>query len=124
MPTDASAARNEGLPRTAIPVFRGRVSPVLDTCTRLCLLEPGRARGIRRKTLPVRGDTLFERAEEIKKSGACVVICGAVSNPLYNLLKERYVEIVCGITGDVDEVIRAYRNGTLSQARYRMPGAG
>ncbi len=124
MPTDARTARNERFSRTAIPVFRGRVSPVLDTCTRLCLLEPGRARGIRRKTMPVRGNTLFERAEEIKKSGVCVVICGAVSDPFYNLLKERYVDIVCGITGDIGEVIQAYRSGTLSKARYRMPGAG
>ena len=101
----------------------GRVSPVLDTCTRLCLLESGNGEEIRRKTLIVRGNTSFERAEEIKKLGVCVVICGAVSNVFYNLLKERYVDMVCGITGDINEVIAAYRGGTLGQARFRMPGA-
>ncbi|MGA8753813.1 NifB/NifX family molybdenum-iron cluster-binding protein [Candidatus Deferrimicrobium sp.] len=96
---------------------------MLDTCTRLCLLEPGSGEGIRRKTLIVRGNTSFERAEEIKKLGVCVVICSAVSNVFYNLLKERYVDMVCGITGDINEVIAAYRGGTLGQARFRMPGA-
>jgi predicted Fe-Mo cluster-binding NifX family protein len=51
-----------------------------------------------------------------------VVICGAVGSVFHNLLAERNVEVVCGITGDIEEVIEAYLRGTLSQARFRMPG--
>lgn len=118
----ARAPRTEGFPRTAIPVFRGRVSPVLDTCTRLCLVEPGRKGKHVCKTIPVNGISIFERAEEIKKLGVGVIICCAVSDTFYNLLKERYIDMVCGIAGDIEQVIRAYRKGTLSQARFRMPG--
>ncbi|MBE0568292.1 MAG: NifB/NifX family molybdenum-iron cluster-binding protein [Deltaproteobacteria bacterium] len=123
MPPDACSARIEALPRTAIPVFMGRVSPVLDTCTRLCILESGEKRGIARRTIPMQGNSLVGRAEEIKKHGVCVVICGAVSDPFYNLLKERRIDMVCGITGDIDEVVKAYRKGKLAQSRFRMPGA-
>jgi hypothetical protein len=31
--------------------------------------------------------------------------------------------LVCGITGAVDEVLAAHRNGTLGQDRFRMPGS-
>ena len=123
MPPEAADIPSAVLLRTAIPVFLGRVSPVLDTCTRLCLVEAVPGKGIRRRTVPVQGKTLLERAEEIKRSGAEVVICGAVGNVFYNLLKERYVDLICGITGEVGEVIRAYRAGTLSQRRFHMPGA-
>jgi predicted Fe-Mo cluster-binding NifX family protein len=123
MPPDIRSARIERFPRTVIPVFLGRVSPVLDTCTRLCLVETGRRKGVRRKSMPVRGNSLIERAEEIGKLGAGVVICGAVGNPLYTLLKERDIDVICGITGEIGEVIKAYRTGTLGQPRFRMPGA-
>lgn len=124
MPLPASGrALSAGFPRTAIPVFMGRVSPVLDTCTQLGLLEPGRKRNITCQTIPVKGKSIFERADEIKKLGVLVVICGAVSDALYNLLKESNIDLVCGITGDIEEVIDAYRNRKLTQARFRMPGS-
>ncbi len=122
MACDALPDRMMTFPRTAVPVFMNRVSPVLDTCTRLCILNPGRGGRIRRKTAAVRGKTLLERAEEIRSRGVAVVICGAVGSVFHNLLAERNVEVVCGITGDIEEVIEAYLRGTLSQARFRMPG--
>lgn len=125
MPLPASGqARPEGFPRTAIPVFMGRVSPVLDTCTQLGLLEPGQNQKIVCRTIPVRGNSIFERADEIKRLGIGLIICGAVSDAFYNILKEGDLDLVCGITGDIEEVIEAYRNGTLAQARFRMPGSG
>jgi predicted Fe-Mo cluster-binding NifX family protein len=66
--------------------------------------------------------SLFERVREIQKLGIGVIICGAVSDSFYNLLREAEIDLVCGITGDIDEVIDAYRKGTLEQARFRMPG--
>jgi hypothetical protein len=124
MPLSGSGrALSADFPRTAIPVFMGRVSPVLDTCTQLGLLEPGRKRKITCQTIPVKGKSIFERADEIKKLGVLVVICGAVSGALYNLLKESNIDLVCGITGDIEEVIDAYRNRTLTHARFRMPGS-
>jgi len=116
-------ARPQGFPRTAIPVFLGRVSPVLDTCTQLGILEPGGKQKIACRTIPLTGISIFERADEIKKLGVGVVICGAVSDSFYNLLRENDIELVCGITGDIEEVIEAYNSGTLRQARFRMPGS-
>jgi predicted Fe-Mo cluster-binding NifX family protein len=108
--------------RTAVPVFNGRVSPVLDTCTQLCVLEAGLKRGVNR-TIPMKATSIFERASEIKKLGIRVIICGAVSEAFFNLLKEAGIDLIFGITGDIDEVIGAHRNGTLSHARFRMPGS-
>jgi len=108
---------------TAIPVFRGRISPVLDTCTQLTLLLPSRKQPSPRSTVALKNNSIFERADEIKSLGVGVVICGAVSSAFYNLLIKKGIELVCGITGDIEEVIAAYRSGTLSNVRFRMPGA-
>jgi predicted Fe-Mo cluster-binding NifX family protein len=116
-------AGSKEFPRTAIPVFMGRVSPVLDTCTQIGILEPDRNQEIVHRTVPVKSNSIYERTDEIKKLGVGVVICGAVSDAFFNLLRENDIDLVCGITGDIEEVIDAYRNGTLTQARFRMPGS-
>lgn len=109
--------------RTAVPTFNGRVSPVLDTCKKLCVLESGGKQGVAKRTIPMKAGSIYERAGEIKKLGIRVVICGAVSEAFYNLLREAGIDLVCGITGDIDEVVAAHRNGTLNHPRFRMPGS-
>jgi len=111
------------LRRTAVPVFMGRVSPVLDTCTQLVVVESGDKEAITRQTIPMKGGSIFERARELHKLGLGVIICGAVSDVFFNLLHESDIELVCGIAGDVDDVIDAYCNGALGQPRFRMPGS-
>jgi predicted Fe-Mo cluster-binding NifX family protein len=119
----AGTGSSAGNRRTAVPVFLGRVSPVLDTCTQLLLLDSGGNTKTSRKTIPMKGSSLFDRAREIQGFGISVIICGAVGDSFYNLLREAGIDLVCGITGDIDEVIEAYRNGMLEQPRFRMPGS-
>jgi predicted Fe-Mo cluster-binding NifX family protein len=115
--------RSAGIRRAAVPVFMGRVSPVLDTCTQLFMLESDGKKKTARKTIPMKGSSIFERTGEIQKLGIGAIICGAVSDSFYNLLRDADIDLVCGITGDIDDVIDAYRNGTLEQPRFRMPGS-
>lgn len=67
--------------------------------------------------------SIFERTRDIQRLGIGVIICGAVGDSFYNLLREAGIDLVCGITGDIDEVIEAYHKGTLEQPRFRMPGS-
>jgi predicted Fe-Mo cluster-binding NifX family protein len=109
--------------RIAVPVFRGRVSPVLDTCDQLFLPEPGGKKQAAPKMVPMKGLSIYERASEMKKLGIQFIICGAVSESFYNLLKETGIDLRCGISGDIDEVVQAYHNGKLDQPMFRMPGS-
>lgn len=72
----------------------------------------------------MQGASVYERVRELNNLGVGLVICGAVSEVFFNLLREAEIEPVCGIAGDVDEVIDAYRSGALAQPRFRMPGSG
>jgi predicted Fe-Mo cluster-binding NifX family protein len=109
--------------RIALPIFIGRVSPVLDTCDQLFMLESSDKEQVAHRTVTMKGLSIYERTCEIQKLGIRLIICGAVSESFYNLLRETGINVRCGISGDVDEVIQAYRNGKLDQPRFRMPGA-
>ncbi|MFO7708273.1 MAG: hypothetical protein R6V84_08870 [Desulfobacterales bacterium] len=117
-----STSRFFGSRLIAVPIFTGRVSPVLDNCTNLFLLESESSPAADRTTVNVRGSSIFERVAEFKRMRIGLIICGAVSEAFYNLLRQAGIELVCGVTGDIEEVITAYRNGTLQQAQFRMPG--
>jgi predicted Fe-Mo cluster-binding NifX family protein len=109
--------------RIALPVFLGRVSPVLDTCDHLFLLETGDKKQTAHRTVSLKGLSIYERTSEIKKLGIRFIICGAVSESFYNLLREAGIDLRYGIRGEIDEVIQAYRNGKLDQPKFRMPGS-
>jgi predicted Fe-Mo cluster-binding NifX family protein len=112
-----------GVHRTALPVFMGRVSPVLDTCGQLFMLEPDDNQQAAQRAISMKGFSIYERTCQIQKLGIRFIICGAVSDSFYNLLREAGIDLRCGISGDIDEVIQAYRNGKLDQPRFRMPGS-
>ncbi len=107
----------------AIPVFRGRVAPVLDACTHLLVMDleatpsSGRMVQVSIRTLP-------ERVQEFLHLGISEIVCGALSNLLDKLLRAEGIHLICGIAGDIDAVVVAWQAGTLGQACFRMPGAG
>jgi predicted Fe-Mo cluster-binding NifX family protein len=108
--------------RTAFPVFRGRISPVLDTCNQMLLVDSHERTERGRTTLRVEGDTILERCREFQKHGVGVIICCALSDTFFHLLEEADIRVVCAIAGDVEEVIQAYHVGALDQSHFRMPG--
>jgi len=95
----------------------------LDTCTQLCVLAPESKDGGAYWTAPLKKVSLYERVLEIQQLEVDLIICGAVSDLFQALLKEAGIQLICGIAGDIGEVIVAFRNGTLDQPRFRMPGS-
>ncbi|MCJ8501843.1 NifB/NifX family molybdenum-iron cluster-binding protein [Desulfatitalea alkaliphila] len=100
----------------ALPVFHGRVAPVLDTCTQLLILGPEPRR------LPLACSGLADRAEALQTLGVQVVICGALSQQLAALLAEKKIRVICGIAGNVPAVVRAYQQNRLHLPCFHLPG--
>lgn len=109
------AASVETMP-AALPVFHGRVAPVLDTCTRLLVLGPEPRR------LPLVCNGLADRVEALQALGIQVVICGALSQQLASLLAEKKIRVICGIAGNVPAVVRAYQQNRLHLPCFHLPG--
>jgi predicted Fe-Mo cluster-binding NifX family protein len=41
---------------------------------------------------------------------------------LEEMIKSYGIRVISAVSGDVDEVLQAHLKGTLSTAKYRMPG--
>jgi len=106
----------------AIPQWRGRVSPVFDVAEQIVLVELAGGREVARclDTLP--GGPPAMRVGRLAELGVEVLVCGAISRPLEWLVRAQSIEVIACICGEVEEVIQAFRNGSLDQDRFVMPG--
>ena len=108
--------------RVGIPIWNGRVSPVLDTAERVVVIDTGDETGEMREEVALQPRRLPLRAARIAELQLDLLVCGAVSSPLAEMLAAAGVRLEPWIAGDVEEVLGALTTGQLDRPRYRMPG--
>ncbi len=108
--------------RIAIPIFHKRVSPVLDHCTRLLIIDVDQGSEIKRQEISLEEFSLAERFNLIKKMNVHVIICCAISEVMDHMMQGTRIRVICGIVGDVNEVLAAYLSNHLDDTSFHMPG--
>ena len=108
--------------RVGIPIFQSRVSPVFDTCTRILVINFEQNREIERREIYLDELSLTDRVNILKKLKVTVLICGGISDVLYNMLKDRGIRLITGIAGKADQIFDAFISGHLDEPRFYMPG--
>jgi predicted Fe-Mo cluster-binding NifX family protein len=108
--------------RIAVPIFQKRISPVLDCCERLLVIDIDQESEIERKDLFLDDMSLSDRLNMLQRLGVAVVICGGISETMYTMLQCCGIESIPGISGDVDDVICAFCHNRLKDSKFTMPG--
>jgi predicted Fe-Mo cluster-binding NifX family protein len=108
--------------RIAIPIFQSHISPVLDTCNDLMLVDLSAAGAVRRTKVQLRKSGPAERAAAMSRQGVAKIICAGVSELMMACIMSRGMHVISGISGEVEQVIAAYQKNQLDQDRFRMPG--
>ena len=108
--------------KIGIPIWEDKISPVLDTASRLLVVETeGQKESSRFETYLDVHDTAH-RCFRIQGLGVDILICGAVSRRLLEKLMALGMQIIPGISGHPEEVLKAYLHGNIGDARFLMPG--
>lgn len=109
--------------RIAVSIWGDKVSPVLDTATKLLIIESGtQKKGSRFEVFLIKKD-ISQRCSFIRKLEIDVLICGAVSRLFSEMLKASGIKIISEISGPAEDVLEAYLNGNLLQPKFLMPGS-
>jgi predicted Fe-Mo cluster-binding NifX family protein len=108
--------------KLAIPVWENKVSPVLDTASRLLVVEVKEDGELSRFEIFLDERDLSRRCLRIQGLGIDTLICGAVTRHFSEMLKASGIDIIPGISGQPDEVLNACFEGKLAHAKYLMPG--
>ena len=108
--------------RIAIPIFHNRVSPVLDTCTRLLIIDFGGKDGLERREISFDIYSQSERFEIVKKLDLDAIICCGISEVFDRMLQSAGIRLISGIAGDVEQVVEAFLCNRIDDPCFRMPG--
>ena len=108
--------------RIGIPVFASRVSPVLDSCNRMCLIDIDHGREIGRREISLERATVPERIEVFDRWNIGKIICAGVSDLMGKYIAAKNIALISGIAGDLEEIIAAYIGNRLDDACFEMPG--
>ena len=108
--------------RLAVPIWKDKISPVLDAATRLLVIDLDNRRESSRFEIYLDEQDLTRRCFRMKGLGVDILICGAVSRPFMRMLDATGIEIIPGITGPTEDVLKSYLHGNLKHSEYKLPG--
>lgn len=108
--------------RLAITTWNGRISPVFDVAKRLLLVDLDRGAELGRHEAPLEDAEVAVRASHVLSLGVDTLICGAISRPLEQILASAGVNVIPRTCGPVEEVLRAFTSGQLTEQAFLMPG--
>jgi predicted Fe-Mo cluster-binding NifX family protein len=110
----------------AVADWKGRVSPVFDVTerVRLFVVDVDNPSDERPVTARLGDRSPHARARRLVELGARVLVCGAISRQLQTAVIASGIRVIPWVSGNVEEVVRAYRDGALDEARFAMPGCG
>lgn len=108
--------------RIAVPIWEDKISPLLDTASKLLILETIGQNKISPVEVDLKGQDIWRRCFQIQKLEVDVLICGGVTRPFFDLLEASGIDLIPGISGDIQDVLEAYLKGMLNQPKFKLPG--
>jgi predicted Fe-Mo cluster-binding NifX family protein len=110
--------------KAAFPVWEGRIAPLFDTARDLHVVEAESGRVV------LESDELLPTGPP-GRMGSCLadlgvetLVCGAISRSMREVVASFGIRVVSFVSGERDEVIRAWLGGGLAQPAFTMPGCG
>ncbi len=108
--------------KIAMPVWDDQVSTVLDfaDCLLIAECEAGRVRS--RSVINLAETAMVARVARLRELGIQVLLCGAVSRPLEQMIRAAGIEVIPFLKGRADDVLDAYLSGRLVGPGFMLPG--
>lgn len=107
--------------RIGIPVWEGKVSPVLDTALKLQVVEVENQKVASRSLYHMNEHDLNRRCARIRGMEVDTIICGAISHPFLRMLMASGIHVIREISGTAEDVLETYLQGKLFDSNYIMP---
>jgi predicted Fe-Mo cluster-binding NifX family protein len=108
--------------KAAFAIWNNRIAPVFDVARHLHLVEAESGR-IVRETQELLADELPARkALHLAERNIEVLVCGAISRPLQELVTAYGIQVIPFIAGDLQEVVQVWLSGGSDWRPFAMPG--
>ena len=108
--------------KIAIPIWNDRVSSAFDFAHKVLLVNIENGRETERSEISFPPESDPEKVNRLKTLSAEVLICGAISRSLASRVGASGIKVLPYVVGSVDEILKAYLTGELTQPQFTLPG--
>ena len=108
--------------KVAVPEWEHRVSPVFDTARSVVVVAVDSRREVSRSRIELNKGSLHDRVDALRAGGVDVLLCGAISRPLYEMLESAGIEVTPFLSGQIEELLQAFMEDRITDPLYLMPG--
>ena len=108
--------------KLAIPIYNDNISNVFDFAHKLLLVDIENDKEANRSEVALENQLLPQRAGQLKNLGVDVLVCGAISLILANMVTASGIQVLPYVSGSINDVLQAYLTGQLAKPEFTMPG--
>ena len=108
--------------KTAFSNWDNRIAPVFDTAQHIHVIEAASGQIVSETQETLSGDLPVQKILQMVEMGIGILVCGAISRPMYDLVAAYGIRVIPFVTGDLDEVVQAWLRGNLNRDAFAMPG--
>ncbi len=108
--------------RVAFAYWDKRIAPVFDAARMLQIVEVLENKILVETKEAFLDDVPPQKAQFLAAQHIDLLVCGAISKPLYGMIRAIGIEIIPFVTGDLNDVMQAWLDGNLERSEFTMPG--
>lgn len=108
--------------KIAIPVWQNSVSPLFDSSTHLMVAETTAKSIINQDVINVESLSLFQRTDLLQKLNVDLFICGGITSPILDNIKNKNIKVIPFVCGNVNELLKATLKKRDLRTLFSMPG--
>ncbi|KAA3612199.1 MAG: hypothetical protein DWQ05_19555 [Calditrichaeota bacterium] len=108
--------------KVAIPVWENRISPVFDTTAHILQAEIIDKMLAKKEMLSLESLTIYQRIELLDNLGIDIFICGGITRPLLDSIRNKNIKTIPYVCGNVDKILSALCDGEDIKSLFSMPG--
>ncbi len=104
----------------ALAAYENRMASLLETANQLVVVDLPPNDYQPKKVVAISDHTLPYLMQLLQRNNVTVLVCGAINGCMFRSIEGMGIKVIPWITGNVDDVIAAFKTNTLE--RCVMPG--
>ena len=108
--------------KIAIPIDGYYIAPTFDFACQLLIVSYKNGTIVDKHRADIAERLPPLRAAKLKELNINTLLCGAISNPLAAMVWHQGINIISGLSGNVEAVLKESLSGGNLMSRYTLPG--
>jgi len=107
--------------KVAIPIFESRVSPRFDCSDTFLIVYIKSREVIKKEKIKIYDQNTIEKVNNLINMNVDTLICSGINEFNYQLILDKGIKIIPGVTGNVDEIVDLLLKNKLKPGMILFP---